>query len=153
MVRFASEDIGNADPNALVITMQAAEAYRMLGSPEGDLALAQAAVYLATAPKSASIYKAFGEAVNDAKSKGSLPVPLHIRNAPTSLMKSIGYGDNYKYAHNYEEGYVSQEYFPEELKETVYYKPVPRGFEREIIKRLEYWKKLKLQLNDNNKSK
>ena len=116
MVRFASEDIGNADPRALSVALNAMEAFRFLGHPEGELALAQAAVYLATAPKSNSIYAAYGKVQQVVKTAGSLPVPLHIRNAPTRLMKGLGYGKDYKYAHNYKDAYVPQDYLPENLK-------------------------------------
>jgi putative ATPase len=142
MVRFASEDIGNADPNALSITMNAMEAFKFLGHPEGELALAQAAVYLATAPKSNSIYSAFGKARAAIKKTGSLPVPFHIRNAPTKLMKDLGYGKNYKYAHNYENAIVPQEYLPDELKGQFFYFPTNRGFEKITKDRLDKWRQL-----------
>jgi putative ATPase len=142
MVRFASEDIGNADPNALSITMNAMEAFKFLGHPEGELALAQAVVYLATAPKSNSIYSAFGKAKAAIKKTGSLPVPFHIRNAPTKLMKDLGYGKNYKYAHNYENAIVPQEYLPDELKGQFFYFPTNRGFEKIIKDRLDKWRQL-----------
>ena len=142
MVRFASEDVGNADPNALSVTLGAMEAYRLLGSPEGELALAQAAVYLATAPKSNSIYTAYDRAMDAVQTTGSLPVPLHIRNAPTRLMKALGYGKNYKYSHDYEDGVVFQEYLPEKLQGQHYYFPTDRGFEKTIKQRLEKWRSL-----------
>jgi len=142
MVRFASEDIGNADPNALSITMNAMEAFKFLGHPEGELALAQAAVYLATVPKSNSIYSAFGKARAAIKKTGSLPVPFHIRNAPTKLMKDLGYGKNYKYAHNYENAIVPQEYLPDELKGQFFYFPTNRGFEKITKDRLDKWRRL-----------
>ena len=142
MVRFASEDVGNADPKALGVTLGAMEAYRFLGSPEGELALAQAAVYLATAPKSNSIYTAYDRAMDAVKTTGSLPVPLHIRNAPTRLMKALGYGKNYKYSHDYEDGVVFQEYLPEKLQGQHYYFPTDRGFEKTIKQRLEKWRSL-----------
>jgi len=142
MVRFASEDIGNADPNALSLAMSAMEAFRFLGHPEGELALAQAAVYLATAPKSNSIYSAFGKANAAIKKTGALPVPFHIRNAPTKLMKDLGYGKNYKYAHNYEDAIVPQEYLPDKLKGQHFYLPTTRGFERTIKERLDKWRQL-----------
>ncbi len=116
MVRFASEDVGNADPQALQMAIIAQQAYDFLGSPEGELALAQAAIYLATAPKSNAVYTAFGNAMSDAKKYGTLPVPMHIRNAPTALMKKIGYGKGYKYAHDFPEGVADQEYLPSELE-------------------------------------
>ena len=142
MVRFASEDIGNADPNALSVTMSAMEAFKFLGHPEGELALAQAAVYLATAPKSNSIYSAFGNVNAVIKKTGSLPVPFHIRNAPTRLMKDLGYGKNYKYAHNYKDAIVPQEYLPDKLKGQHFYDPTSRGFEKTIKVRLDKWRDL-----------
>jgi putative ATPase len=140
MVRFASEDIGNADPHALPLALSAMEAFKFLGHPEGDLALAQAAVYLATAPKSNSLYKAQGQIEAIIKSTGSLPVPLHIRNAPTRLMKDIGYGKDYKYAHDYKDAYVPQQYLPDKLRGRFYYHPTNRGHEKTIKERLEYWR-------------
>ncbi len=139
MVRFASEDVGNADPQALTVAMNAKEAFRFLGKPEGELALAQAAVYLATAPKSNRIYAAFGNVAQTIKKSGSLPVPLHIRNAPTPLMEGLGYGKDYKYAHEHKDGYVFQEYLPPELKGQRYYFPTKRGYEKIIKERLEKW--------------
>ena len=143
MIRFASEDIGNADPRALPLTLAADQAYRTLGSPEGELALAQVALYLATAPKSNAAYMALKMAMKSVDEKGPLPTPLDIRNAPTSLMKDLGYGKHYQYDHDSEEGYLPQQYLPDELVGTRFYYPVERGFEREVIKRLEYWRKLK----------
>jgi putative ATPase len=143
MVRFASEDIGNADPRALNITMSAMEAFKFLGHPEGDLALAQAAVYLATAPKSNSIYAAYGKVQQTVKKSGSLPVPMHIRNAPTRLMKDLGYGKEYKYAHNYRDAFIAQEYLPERLIGQLFYTPVGRGYEKTIKQRLENWRSLR----------
>ena len=137
MVRFASEDIGNADPRALTLTMNAMQAFQFLGHPEGELALAQAALYLATAPKSNSIYSAYGKVQAVVRKSGSLPVPLHIRNAPTRLMKDLGYGKNYKYAHNYKDAYSPQDYLPEELKGERFYDPSQRGHEKVIRQRLE----------------
>ncbi len=142
MVRFASEDIGNADPQALNVTMSAMEAFKFLGHPEGELALAQAAVYLATAPKSNSIYAAYGQVQQVVKTSGSLPVPLHIRNAPTRLMKDIGYGKDYKYAHNYKDAFVAQEYLPDKLKGQLFYLPTGRGYEKVIKQRLDGWRRL-----------
>jgi putative ATPase len=142
MVRFASEDIGNADPDALGITLSAMEAFKFLGHPEGELALAQAAVYLATAPKSNSIYSAFSEVNRVVKKTGSLPVPFHIRNAPTRLMKDLGYGKDYKYAHNYRDAVVAQEYLPDKLKGQHFYAPTSRGFEKTIKERLDRWRQL-----------
>jgi putative ATPase len=143
MVRFASEDIGNADPRALELALSAMEAFRFLGHPEGELALVQAAVYLATAPKSNSIYAAHGAVKEVIHQHGALPVPLHIRNAPTSLMKEIGYGKGYKYAHDYQDAYVPQDYLPEKLKGRQFYEPTDRGYEKKIKEWLERWKSLK----------
>jgi len=150
MVRFASEDVGNADSNALEVALNAMEAFRFLGYPEGELALAQAAVYLATAPKSNSIYSAFGKIKDVVKRTGTLPVPLHIRNAPTGLMKEIGYGKNYKYAHNFKDAYIHQEYLPEELQNQRYYFPTDRGYEKIIKQRLEKWLSLKSNVGNKN---
>lgn len=141
MVRFASEDIGNADPYALDITLRAAEAFRMLGHPEGELALGQAAVYLATAPKSNRVYAAMGLVKQTVANTGSLPVPLHIRNAPTRLMKGLGYGDGYQYAHDFDDAYVPQDYLPDSLKGKRFYQPSERGYEKTILQRMEYWRK------------
>lgn len=143
MVRFASEDIGNADPQALVIAMAAQQAFHFIGLPEGELALAQAAVYLATAPKSNALYIGYGKVKEIIKTKGYLPVPLHIRNAPTKLMKELDYGKDYKYAHDYADAYVPQEYLPEEIKGMIFYQPKDTGFEKTIKERLNYWKKKK----------
>lgn len=143
MVRFASEDVGNADPHALTVAIKAMEAYRFLGSPEGDLSLAHAAVYLASAPKSNSIYSAYKKAVDAAKKSGSLPVPKHIRNAPTPLMKKMGYAKNYQYAHDFREAFVAQQYLPEELEGTIFYLPTDRGYEKVIKQRLDKWRALK----------
>jgi len=143
MVRFASEDVGNADPHALGAALNAMEAFRFLGHPEGELALAQAAVYLATAPKSNSIYTAYGRIQKSIKDSGTLPVPLHIRNAPTELMKTLNYGKDYKYAHDYKEGYVPQEYLPEKLQGQRYYFPTERGYEKTIKAWLDRWRSLK----------
>jgi putative ATPase len=145
MVRFASEDIGNADPDALGVALSAMEAFKFLGHPEGELALAQAAVYLATAPKSNSIYSAFGQVNRVVKETGSLPVPFHIRNAPTRLMKDLGYGKDYKYAHNYQDAAVAQEYLPDKLKGQQFYFPTNRGFEKTIKERLDRWRQLMQQ--------
>jgi putative ATPase len=143
MVRFASEDIGNADPHALTIAINAMEAYRFLGSPEGDLALAHGAVYLAVAPKSNSIYTAYKKAVNMAQKSGSLPVPMHLRNAPTQLMKDLGYAKNYRYAHDFEDGFVEQQHLPDKLKDTLFYLPTERGYEKIIKQRLDKWREVK----------
>ncbi len=146
MVRFASEDIGNADPAALGIALDAMEAYRFLGSPEGELAIFQAAVYLATAPKSNSIYVTQGSVKEAVKRKGYLPVPKHIRNAPTAMMKKLGYGKGYKYAHDFKDGYVVQDYLPEELSGSIYYNPTMRGYEKTVKGRLDRWRELKRRL-------
>ena len=143
MVRFASEDVGNADPFALRIALGAMESFRFLGHPEGDLALAQAAVYLATAPKSNSVYKAWNTARKVAREKGALPVPLHIRNAPTRLMKDLGYGKDYRYAHDYKDGYAVQEYLPEAIAGSLFYRPTDRGYEKMIAGRLKQWRTIK----------
>lgn len=142
MVRFASEDVGLADPQALQQALAAKEAYHFLGSPEGELALVQAAVYLATAPKSNALYQAHGQVKKVIEKTGALPVPLHLRNAPTALMKGLGYGRGYRYAHDYPEGLVAQENFPEELRGQRFYHPTERGFEKTIKTRLEYWRKM-----------
>jgi len=139
MIRFASEDVGMAAPGALRMTLDAAEAYRTLGSPEGDLALAQAAVYLATAPKSNRIYIAFTRAVRDAKAEGTRPVPLHLRNAPTRLMKELGYGKEYQYPHDFADGFVPENYFPESLGKRTYYEPSGAGYEKTVAERLRSW--------------
>ncbi len=143
LIRFASEDIGMADPQALVQAIAARQAYEMLGSPEGELMIAQSVVYLATAPKSNAQYAAFGAAKRAAKLHGSLMPPKHILNAPTKLMKELGYGKDYDYDHHAEDAFSGQNYFPDEMPRETYYSPVERGFEREIGKRLEYWDKLR----------
>jgi len=145
MVRFATEDIGNADPYALQTALSGMEAYRFLGSPEGELALAQAVVYLSTAPKSNSIYSAYKNAGATVKDTGALAVPLHIRNAPTKLMNSLGYGKGYKYAHEYKDAFTPQEYLPEKIQSKIFYFPTDRGFEAVIKKRLDSWRKAKDQ--------
>jgi putative ATPase len=143
VVRMAVEDIGLADPQALVIANAAKEAYDFLGSPEGELAIAQAVIYCATAPKSNAAYAAFGAAMRTAKEAGSLLPPKHILNAPTDLMKQEGYGRGYAYDHEAEEAFSGQNYFPESLPRRRFYDPPDRGFEREIRKRLDYWAKLR----------
>ena len=142
-VRFAAEDVGLADPEALRIAIAARDAYHFLGSPEGELALAEAAVYLATAPKSNRVYEAWNEAMRLARESPAEPVPFHIRNAPTKLMKELGYGDGYQYAHAVPEAYIPQEYLPERLRGTMFYEPGPFGFERDIAKRLAWWQELR----------
>ena len=143
MVRFASEDVGNADPRALSVAVSAMQAFQFVGPPEGDLALAQAAVYLATAPKSNALYAGYGRVKQTISQTGTLPVPLHIRNAPTRLMKNLGYGKDYKYAHDFAGAYAPQEYLPEKLTGQVYYEPRDRGYEKIIKERLVEWRKLR----------
>lgn len=143
LVRFAVEDVGLADPTALQVAIAGKEAYHFLGSPEGELALVHVAVYLATAPKSNSIYAAYGKAVGKIEETGALPVPLVIRNAPTNLMKMIGYGRDYRYDHDSEEHYIPQDYLPPEIAGTRFYDPGKFGYEKEIRKRLDWWAKLK----------
>lgn len=143
LVRSAIEDIGNADPQALQVAVAAKEAYHFLGSPEGELALAQAVVYLATAPKSNSIYSAFNQVRKDIQKTQALPVPLHIRNPVTKLMKDLDYGKNYKYPHDFPDHFVDEEYLPDNLKGRKYYHPTNFGFEKEIQKRLLWWEKKK----------
>lgn len=142
VLRMASEDIGNADPRGLTMALEACEVYERLGSPEGELAIAQAVVFLACAAKSNAVYMAFGEAMEDAKRLGSLDVPLHLRNAPTRLMKGLGYGKDYRYAHGEPDAYAAGEkYFPDEMQPKQYYRPVPRGLEIKIAEALERRKK------------
>jgi len=148
MVRFASEDVGNADPQALIIAVAAQQAFHFIGLPEGELALAQAAVYLATAPKSNSLYVGYGKVKEIINTKGYLPVPLHIRNAPTKLMKELDYGKDYKYAHDYSDAYVPQEYLPEEIRGQIFYQPKETGFEKTIKERINYWRKKKNKAED-----
>ena len=141
LVRFASEDVGLADPQALVQALAARDAFRFVGSPEGELAIAQATVYLATAPKSNAAYRAFSAASRAARETGSLMPPKHILNAPTGLMRDLGYGAGYVYDHDAEDAFSGQDYFPEGMARGAYYTPAARGFEREIAKRLDYWRK------------
>ncbi len=143
LIRFAVEDIGLADPEAVHQALAAWDVYERLGSPEGELAIAQAVLYLGTAPKSNAAYKAFGAARRAAGESGSLMPPKHILNAPTRLMKDLGYGKGYAYDHDAEDGFSGQDYFPEGLARQNFYNPVERGFEREIRKRLEYWQRLR----------
>jgi putative ATPase len=143
VVRMAVEDIGLADPQALVVANAAKEAYDFLGSPEGELAIAQAVIYVATAPKSNAAYAAFGEAMRTAKQAGSLLPPKHILNAPTGLMRSEGCGAGYEYDHDAPDAFSGQDYFPDALGRRQFYEPLERGFEREIKKRLDYWAKLR----------
>ena len=143
LTRFAVEDIGLADPNALTQAIAAWQAFERIGSPEGELALAQLVIYLATAPKSNAAYRALSAAVADARTTGSLPPPKHILNAPTRLMKDLGYGAGYLYDHDTEEGFAGQNNFPDGMARQTYYRPVERGFERDIRKRLDYWARLR----------
>ncbi|MGY4312137.1 replication-associated recombination protein RarA [Bradyrhizobium sp. JR3.5] len=143
VVRMAVEDIGLADPQALAVCNAAKDAFDFLGSPEGELAIAQAVVYLATAPKSNAVYTAFGAAMRTAKQGGSLLPPKHILNSPTKLMKSEGYGSGYQYDHDAPDAFSGQDYFPEALGRQTFYDPPDRGFEREIRKRLDYWNRLR----------
>jgi putative ATPase len=145
LIRMASEDIGMADPQALPLAIAARDAYEMLGSPEGELALAQITVYLAVAPKSNAVYTAFAAATDLAKSTGSPMPPMTILNAPTKMMKGQGYGKGYQYDHDTPEGFSGQEYFPEKLGRQEFYQPVDRGFEREVRKRLEYFNRLRAE--------
>jgi len=145
MIRFASEDIGNADPMALQVAMAAMQAFHFIGRPEGELSLAQAAIYLATAPKSNAVYRAYGKVKSVIGETGTLPVPLHIRNAPTKLMRELGYGKGYRYAHDYEEAIVPQDHLPERLRGQVYYLPTDRGYEKVIRERLTKWRRIREQ--------
>ena len=143
LVRIAAEDIGLADPQAIRIALDAVETFKFLGSPEGELALAEAAVYLATAPKSNRVYVAWKAALDAARATPAAAVPLHIRNAPTGLMKELGYGAGYQYAHDAPDGYVPQDYLPDELAERTFYVPGAFGFEKEVEKRLAWWRALR----------
>ncbi len=142
LVRFASEDIGNADPQALTVAVAAKDAVHFIGMPEGNTALAQAALYLATAPKSNAVYTAYGRAAEDAQKDVAQPVPLHLRNAPTKLMKDLQYGKGYKYAHNEADAIADMSCLPPALEGRTYYEPTDRGFERELKARLERWRQL-----------
>ncbi len=143
LVRFASEDIGNADPQALVIAMAARDAAHFLGFPEANTALAQSALYLATAPKSNAVYAAYNQAAESATRDVAEPVPLHLRNAPTRLMKQLDYGKGYQYAHDQAEGVADMDCLPERLRGRRFYQPTERGFEKEIKRRLDGWQELK----------
>ncbi len=143
LVRFASEDVGLADPQALAMTLAAWDSYERLGSPEGDLALAQAVLYLGTAPKSNAAYKAHKAAARAARETGSLAPPAHILNAPTKLMKQLGYGSGYEYDHEAADGFSGQNYFPDGMERAAYYEPADRGFERELGKRQAHWAALR----------
>lgn len=147
-VRFATEDIGLADPRALELAIAARDAYHFLGSPEGELALAEAALYCATAPKSNRVYVAWKAALDAARATPAAPVPLHIRNAPTGLMKELGYGDGYQYAHDAPEGYIPQDYLPDEVRSRTFYEPSAFGTEKEIAKRLAWWQSLRERVRD-----
>jgi len=151
LVRIASEDVGLADPRALALTLSAKEAYHFLGSPEGELALAEAVVYLATAPKSNRVLAAFGQAMDAAAEHPAEPVPLHIRNAPTKLMEELGYGAGYRYAHAFENAYAPQEYLPEALRGQKWYEPTDFGLEKDIKKRMEWWAELKVKATEGTK--
>jgi putative ATPase len=143
LVRIASEDIGLADPRALNVTLAAKDAYHFLGSPEGELALAEATVYLATAPKSNRVYTAFGRAAEAAAAHPAEAVPLHIRNAPTKLMEELGYGAGYQYAHDHAHAYTPQEYLPEALRGARWYEPTEYGYEKTVKERVEWWQRLR----------
>jgi putative ATPase len=143
LVRFASEDIGLADPNALTQALAGWDAYERLGSPEGELAIAQVVLYLGTAPKSNAAYRALGAARAAARETGSLMPPAHILNAPTRLMKQLGYGAGYAYDHEAEDSFSGQNYFPDGMERRNFYQPRDRGFEREIGRRLVHWEKLR----------
>ncbi len=143
LARFAVEDVSLADPQAIVQAIAAWDTYERLGSPEGELAIAQLVVYLATAPKSVGVYKAWGQAMRTAKETGSLSPPMHILNAPTKLMGALGYGEGYQYDPDTQDGFSGQNYFPESMRRCTFYRPVERGFEREIKKRLAYWEELR----------
>jgi putative ATPase len=143
LVRFASEDIGNADPQALTVAVAAKDAAHFIGMPEGNTALAQAAIYLATAPKSNAVYTAYGRAADDAQRQVADPVPLHLRNAPTKLMKELDYGKGYQYAHDEPDAVADMSCLPESLSDRTYYEPKERGFEKEIKRRLDGWKEIK----------
>jgi len=147
VARMAVEDIGMADPQAIQVALNAWEMYERVGSPEGELAIAQAVIYMASAPKSNAAYKAIGAARRAAKETGSLMPPKHILNAPTKFMKNLGYGNDYAYDHDTEEGFSGQNYFPDEMEREIFYNPPERGFEREIRKRLDYWAKLRDKKN------
>jgi len=148
LIRFASEDIGNADPHALTVAVAAKDAVHFIGMPEGNTALAQAAIYLATAPKSNAVYIAYNEAAEDALRQIAEPVPLHIRNAPTRLMKELNYGKGYKYAHNEAEGIADMDCLPPSLSGKQYYQPTGRGFEETIRKRMDEWKRARKAKRD-----
>jgi putative ATPase len=142
-IAMAAEDIGLADPSALPLAVAARDAFHMLGAPEGYLPLAEMTIYLATAPKSNSTVAALGAALEAARNTPAAPVPLHIRNAPTGLMKELGYGRGYQYAHDSPDAYLPQEYLPDQLRGTVFYRPGPFGYERRVAERLAWWENRK----------
>ena len=148
LVRFASEDVGNADPQALTVAVAAKDAVHFIGMPEGNTALAQAAIYLATAPKSNAVYKAYGAAAADAHADVAQPVPLHLRNAPTKLMKALEYGKGYRYAHEEADAVADMSCLPPALEGKKYYEPTERGFEKEIKRRLDGWEEIKRRRKD-----
>ncbi|OGC79173.1 MAG: hypothetical protein A2145_02340 [candidate division Zixibacteria bacterium RBG_16_40_9] len=148
MVILASEDIGNADPQALQVTVAAKEAVEFVGLPEAEFALAQAAIYLATAPKSNAVYQAMQKVKKEIKETQALPVPLHIRNAPTPLMEKLGYGKDYKYPHDFPGHFVEENYLPEGVKQRKYYKPGDLGFEQELKKRIENLEQIKKKVEE-----
>ncbi len=150
LIRFASEDVGNADPRALEVALSCRQAYHMLGSPEGELALYQATTYLATAPKSNALYMTQKKIHKEIKKSGTLPVPLHLRNAPTQLMKDIGYGSRYQYAHDRPDALVDQQHLPDTIAGKRFYQPTDRGYEAVIKDRLEKWRKILQQREQNN---
>jgi putative ATPase len=150
-IAMAAEDIGLSDPNALQIAVAARDAYHMLGPPEGFLPLSEMLIYLATAPKSNSAYRALNAAMEAAEATPAEPVPMHIRNAPTRLMRELGYHEGYQYAHGVPEAYIPQEYLPEKLRGTVFYEPGPFGFEKDIAKRMAWWAELREKAANENK--
>ena len=143
MIRFALEDIGIADPGALTMALNASDSFRTLGHPEGDIALFQAAIYLSTAPKSNAVYKTLKQVKKIVKKTGYAQVPLHIRNAPTKLMKELDYGKGYKYAHDYNQAFTAQSYLPDDIEDQRFYFPTRYGYEKVVKQRLEAWIKLK----------
>jgi len=151
LIRFASEDVGNADPQALTVAVAAKDAAHFIGMPEGNTALAQAAIYLATAPKSNAVYNAYNAAAADAHTQAAEPVPLHLRNAPTKLMKQLDYGKGYEYAHSDRDAVTGMDCLPSSLAGKTYYEPTERGFEKEIKRRLEAWEKIKQQRSAGSK--
>lgn len=152
LLRFAIEDVGLADPQAATQAMTAWETYERLGSPEGDLALAQAVIYLGCAPKSNAAYAAFKASISAAKDTGSLAPPAHILNAPTRLMKELGYGKGYAYDHDAPDAFSGQNYFPDDMARQGFYQPVERGFERELAKRMAYWQRLRAERSEDNEA-